>query len=56
MGPDFFSKSARAFLKGVGVRGASVLGKSHLFGVVMFSDDVVGSCFMDKPLGVFSGL
>lgn len=53
MGPDFFSKSAKAFLNGVGVLGVSPLGKILLLGVEMTSvveDEAAASVVaMDIP-------
>lgn len=60
MGPDFFSKSAKAFLKGVGVLGVSPFRYGRLLGVEITSEvdvDAVGSDFMiEIPRGVLSGL
>lgn len=59
IGPDFFSRSARAFLKGVGVLGVSPLRKSLLLGVVMIStveEEVTPSFLTEMPWGVLSGL
>lgn len=60
MGPDFFSKSAKAFLNGVGVLGVSPLRKSRLLGVEMTSEvevEAVASVLtMESPCGVLSGL
>lgn len=57
IGPDFFSKSASAFLKGVGVRGVSPFRNSLLLGVCTSElEEVVASGRTCGPLGVFSGL
>lgn len=60
IGPDFFSKSANAFLKGVGVLGVSPLRKILLLGVEMTSDvevEAVASVVaMEIPCGVLNGL
>lgn len=57
IGPDFFSKSARAFLNGVGVRGVSPEVKNiRLLGVTTPSDVDGCASILDIPCGVFNGL
>lgn len=59
MAPDFFSRSASAFLKGVGVRGVSL--GNRLLGVDVMSEveqDAIGSNLImaGRPRGVLKGL
>lgn len=59
IGPDFFSRSAKAFLNGVGVRGVSPLSRRRLLGVEIISEvdvDAVVSGFEMGPCGVLRGL
>lgn len=60
IGPDFFSKSAKAFLNGVGVLGTSPLRKIRLLGVEMTSEadvEAVASVVtIEIPCGVLRGL
>lgn len=60
IGPDFFSKSAKAFLNGVGVLGVSPLRNILLLGVEMTSDEdtvaVASEVTIEMPCGVLRGL
>lgn len=59
IGPDFFSKSANAFLNGVGVLGVSPFRRILLLGVDMTSEvetAAISEVTMEIPCGVLKGL